>query len=750
MTAREKTSRDIESVLREKRSFEPPPKFAARARLKPKDVTALRRRAAADYTGFWADLARTHLHWHRPFTQVLDESSAPNYRWFSDGELNVSYNCLDAHLNDRGDQRAIIFEGEPGDTRTLTYRELHAQVCRFANALKDLGARRGDRVVIYMPMVPETIVAMQACARIGAIHSVVFGGFSAVSLRDRIEDAGATLVITADGGWRGGQALGLKSAVDQALAEGCPTVASVVVVRRTGAAINMRDQRDRWWHELMEIAAPNCEPEWVDAEHPLYLLYTSGSTGKPKGIQHSSGGYLLNARLSFEWVFDVRDDDVFWCTADVGWVTGHSYVAYGPLAAGATLLIYEGAPTFPDGGRFWKLCQTHAVSIFYTAPTAIRALMKLGDALPAQYDLSRLRLLGSVGEPINPEAWMWFHRVIGRARCPIVDTWWQTETGAIMIAPLPGVTVTKPGSCTLPLPGIFADIVDDQGDTVQRPGAGGYLVIRRPWPSLARTIWGDNERYLSTYWQRFQGRFYLAGDGAHRDADGYFWIVGRIDDVLNVAGHRLGTMEIESALVAHPKVAEAAVVGRPHEIKGESVFAYVVCRGERPQAEARALTEELRQWVAQQLSPIAKPDEIRFADALPKTRSGKIMRRLLRAIARGEEILQDVSTLENPAIVAQLYGEERAGAPKPGGDKTIARKAATKKDAPRKAAAGKTASRKTAARKAAARKAAAKKSARRKTVVTKRAKKALAVKRGVKRLTRHTARARPRGRRSAR
>ena len=680
MKAQKKNTRDIESVLREKRSFAPPAKFAARARLKPRDVAALRRRAKADYTGFWAELARTYLHWHRPFTQILDESSAPNYRWFSDGELNVSYNCLDAHLDQRGEKRALIFEGEPGDTRTLTYRELHTQVCRFANVLKNLGARRGDRIVIYMPMVPETIVAMQACARIGAIHSVVFGGFSSVSLRDRIEDAGATLVITADGGWRGGQSVALKSAVDQALAEGCPTVANVVVVRRTGAAVNMQDQRDRWWHELVETASANCEPEWVDAEHPLYLLYTSGSTGKPKGIQHSSAGYLLNARLSFEWVFDLREDDVFWCTADVGWVTGHSYVAYGPLAAGATILLYEGAPTFPDAGRFWKLCQTHAVSIFYTAPTAIRALMKLGDALPAQYDLSRLRLLGSVGEPINPEAWMWYHRAIGGERCPIVDTWWQTETGAIMIAPLPGVTVTKPGSCTLPLPGVFADIVDENGDSVQRPGAGGYLVIRKPWPSLARTIWGDNERYLNTYWSRFQGRFYLAGDGAHRDADGYFWIVGRIDDVLNVAGHRLGTMEIESALVAHPKVAEAAVVGRPHDVKGESVFAYVVCRGERPQGEVQLLTDELRQWVAQQLSPIAKPDDIRFADALPKTRSGKIMRRLLRAIARGEEISQDISTLENPAIVAQLRGEESAAASKTTARKTVAGKRVTKKD----------------------------------------------------------------------
>ncbi|HEY2416990.1 MAG TPA: acetate--CoA ligase [Steroidobacteraceae bacterium] len=675
-------TRHIESALNESRSFAPPGQFAARARLKPADVAALRRRADADYLGFWADLAREHLQWHRPFTRVLDDSQAPNYRWFTDGELNVSVNCLDAHLAARADKSAIVFEGEPGDTRTLSYRELHAQVCRFANVLKGLGVGRGDRIVIYMPLIPETITAMLACARIGAIHSVVFGGFSALSLRDRIADAGAVLVITADGGWRGGQAVALKSAVDQALEEGCPSVKSVVVVRRTGAAINMTAPRDLWWHELIEGAASDCRPEWVNAEHPLYLLYTSGSTGKPKGIQHSSAGYLLNAKLSFEWVFDLREDDVFWCTADVGWVTGHSYVAYGPLAAGATVVIYEGAPTYPDAGRFWKICARHAVSLFYTAPTAIRALMRLGDAFPAQHDLSRLRLLGSVGEPINPEAWMWYHRVIGRERCPIVDTWWQTETGAIMISPLPGVTVTKPGSCTQALPGIFADIVDEQGDSVQRPGAGGYLVIRKPWPSLARTIWGDNERYLNTYWRKFQGRFYLAGDGANRDADGYFWIVGRIDDVLNVAGHRLGTMEIESALVAHPRVSEAAVVGRPHDIKGESVFAYVVCRGARPGA-GDALVEQLRQWVAKQLSPIAKPDDIRFTDALPKTRSGKIMRRLLRAIARGEEISQDISTLENPAIVAQLRGEEPARA-RSGDKRAAVRRSAVAKKAVRK------------------------------------------------------------------
>jgi acetyl-CoA synthetase len=672
------TTSDIESVLNEQRSFPPPKAFVARARLRAPELKELRRQAELDPVGFWAGLARAHLHWHRPFTVTLDESNAPNYRWFSDGELNVSYNCLDVHLEARGHRTAIVFEGEPGDVRRLSYRELHAEVCRFANALKSLGVQRGDRVVIYLPLVPEAIIAMQACARIGAIHSVVFGGFSAVALRDRIEDAEATHVITADGGWRGGNPVALKTAVDAALREGGSSVRAVVVLRRTGLEVSWQGGRDHWWHELVSAQAAHCEPEWVNAEHPLFLLYTSGSTGRPKGIQHSSGGYLLHAKVSFEWVFDLQPDDVFWCTADVGWVTGHSYVAYGPLAAGATVVMYEGAPTYPDGGRFWKICAMHGVTVFYTAPTAIRALIKLGEEIPAKYDLSRLRLLGSVGEPINPEAWMWYHRVIGRGRCPIVDTWWQTETGATMISPIPSVTATKPGSCTLPLPGIFADIVDEQGNRVEQPGAGGYLVIRKPWPSLARTIWRDNERYLSTYWRKFDNRYYVAGDGAYRDADGYFWIIGRIDDVLNVAGHRLGTMEIESALVAHPRVAEAAVVGRPHEIKGESVFAYVVCRGALAPGESRALGEELRQWVAQQLSPIAKPEEIRFTDGLPKTRSGKIMRRLLRAIARGEEISQDISTLENPQIIAQLRGEgmaaERARSPA----RTTASKGATK------------------------------------------------------------------------
>jgi acetyl-CoA synthetase len=654
-----KIRRDLKSILLEKRVFPPPAEFAARARVKAHDLEAMRREASADSEAFWAKLARRELAWRTPFTVTLDPSRAPNFSWFTDGRLNVSFNCLDVHLSERGHATAVIFEGEPGDSRRLSFQQLHAEVCRFANALRSQGIRRGDRVVIYMPLVPEALVAMHACARIGAIHSVVFGGFSAVSLKDRIEDAGARILVTADGGWRGGRIVELKAAADKALAGGCPSIEKVIVYRRTGAAVSMDPKRDVWWHDLIEGQPPVCEPEWVEAEHPLFLLYTSGSTGKPKGIQHSSAGYLLGVKTSCQWVLDVRHDDVFWCTADVGWVTGHSYVAYGPLAVGAAVVLYEGAPTWPDGARFWKICATHGVTIFYTAPTAIRALMKLGDELPNRHDLSRLRLLGTVGEPINPEAWIWYHRVIGRERCPVVDTWWQTETGSILIAPLPGATATKPGSCTEPLPGIEADIVDEHGERVRRSDAGGYLVIRKPWPSMLRTIWGDNERYVETYWRRFQNRFYVAGDGAHRDEDGYFWIMGRIDDVLNVAGHRLGTMEIESALVAHPRIAEAAVVGKPHEIKGEAVFAYVVCRGSKPVGEAaEALIDELRAWVAEQMGAIAKPDEIRLTEVLPKTRSGKIMRRLLRAVARGEEVSQDISTLENPSILEELRGIE--------------------------------------------------------------------------------------------
>jgi acetyl-CoA synthetase len=648
---------DLESVLNEKRVFEPGADFVARARVTRADLDDMHARAAADHAGFWADLARSALAWHRPFTVVLDDSRAPHYGWFTDGTLNVSHNCIDVHLAERGDKVAIRFEGEPGDTRNLTYRELHAEVCRFANALKALGVRKGDRVVIYLPMIPEAVIAMHACARLGAIHSVVFGGFSAESLKNRIEDAGARVLVTADGGWRAGKVVELKAAADKALDAGCRTIEKVVVVRRTKQQVTMRAPRDAWWDDVVAGTSAECEPAWVEAEHPLFLLYTSGSTGRPKGIQHASAGYLLGVKTTFQWVFDYRDDDVFWCTADVGWVTGHSYIAYGPLAAGATCVLYEGAPTVPDGGRFWKNCEAHGVTVFYTAPTAIRALMKLGDALPARYDLSKLRLLGTVGEPINPEAWMWYHRVIGRERCPVVDTWWQTETGAILISPVPAAVATKPGSCTLPLPGVAVDVVDESGEPVTEAGKGGMLVVRKPWPSMLRTIWNDDARYVDTYWRRFSNRYYVAGDGAHRDEDGYVWILGRIDDVLNVAGHRLGTMEIESALVAHPRCAEAAVVGRPHDVKGESIFAYVVTRGARPEgAEAEKLAKELREWVAEQLGAIAKPDDIRFAEGLPKTRSGKIMRRLLRTIARGEEITQDTSTLESEAIIDQLRG----------------------------------------------------------------------------------------------
>jgi acetyl-CoA synthetase len=679
------TDKNIESILVEQRTFPPSPEFTARARIKPRDLETLRKRAADDHVGFWSDLAAQELSWHRPFTVALDEARAPNYRWFTDGRLNASWNCLDVHLNERGHKTAIIFEGEPGDVRRLSYRELHADVCRFANALKAQGINKGDRVVIYMPMVPEVVVAMHACNRIGAIHSVVFGGFSAPALRDRIEDTEAKLVITADGGWRGGAAVELKANTDHALASGCQTVQRVIVLKRTGRPVSMDAKRDVWWHEAIEGQPPACDPEWVEAEHPLFILYTSGSTGKPKGIQHSTGGYLLGCKVTTQWVFDLRDDDVFWCTADVGWVTGHSYITYGPLSAGATIVMYEGTPTMPDGGRFWKNCQAHGVTVFYTAPTAIRALMKLGDDVPAKYDLSKLRLLGTVGEPINPEAWMWYHRVIGKERCPIVDTWWQTETGAILMAPIPGVTATKPGSCTLPLPGIDADIVNDHGESVKRPDAGGYLVIRKPWPSMLRTIWRNNPRYVEGYWSKFHTRLYVAGDSAHRDKDGYYWIMGRIDDVLKVSGHRLGTMEIESALVANPRVAEAAVVGKPHEIKGESVFAFVVLRGPRPTGDTSALTKELRDWVGEQLGPIAKPDDIRYADNLPKTRSGKIMRRLLRAVANGEEVTQDVSTLENPAILDQLRGTP----PKPKAAASKAKPAAKAKAPAKKAAANK-------------------------------------------------------------
>jgi len=648
----------IESVLHETRVFPPSPEFVKQANVSGMEAyRKLVAEAERDLAGFWGRLAKENLAWHKPFTKTLDESNAPFYRWFHDGELNASYNCLDRHLKTQPDKVAIIFEADDGKVTRATYRELHQKVCRLANALRAHGVKQGDRVLIYMPMSIEVVEAMQACARIGATHSVVFGGFSAKSLQERIIDAGATEVITADGQFRGGREIPLKPVVDEAFAMGgCEKVRNVIVYKRTGTSVPMTAPRDKWWHDVLQGQPDTCEPTWVNAEHPLFILYTSGSTGKPKGVQHSTGGYLLGCVMTMKWVFDNKPTDIFWCTADVGWVTGHSYIAYGPLACGTTVVMFEGIPTYPDAGRFWKMIQDHKVNVFYTAPTAIRSLIKAGPDLPKKYDLSSLRILGTVGEPINPEAWMWYHTTVGRERCPIVDTWWQTETGSILITPLPGAIPTKPGSATLPFPGIFADIVDETGQSVGR-GKGGILVIRRPWPSMIRTIWGDPERFKKTYYPAdFQGKLYLAGDGASMDSEGYFRIVGRIDDVLNVSGHRLGTMEVESALVANSKlVAEAAVVGRPDDLTGEAIVAFVVTKGARPTGDdAKKVAQELREWVAKEIGPIARPKDIRFGDNLPKTRSGKIMRRLLRSIAKGEEIKQDVSTLENPAILEQL------------------------------------------------------------------------------------------------
>jgi acetyl-CoA synthetase len=648
---------NIESVLQENQVFEPSKDFVKRATVSGLSAyETLCAEAEADYEGFWSQLAQEHLLWNKPFTKVLDDTNAPFFKWFHDGELNVSYNCLDRHLNTIPNKTALIFEADDGSVTNVTYKQLYHRVCQMANGLKSLGVRSGDRVVIYMPMSIEGVTAMQACARIGAIHSVVFGGFSAKSLQERIIDVGATLVITADAQIRGGKEIPLKPIVDEAIAMGgCEKISNVVVYKRAGNKISIDESRDVWLHDLTQNEPNVCEPEWVNAEHPLFILYTSGSTGKPKGVQHSSAGYLLQAILTMKWTFDHRSSDIFWCTADIGWITGHTYITYGPLSAGATQVIFEGVPSYPDANRFWKMIDTHGVTIFYTAPTAIRSLIKLGPDLPKQHDLSSLRLLGSVGEPINPEAWMWYFNAVGGGKCPIVDTWWQTETGGHMITPLPGVTPLKPGSCTFPLPGIIADVVDETGKSVDK-GNGGILVIKKPWPSMIRNIWGDPDRFKKSYFpDDFKGKYYLAGDGANRDKDGYFWITGRTDDVLNVSGHRLGTMEIESALVSHELVAEAAVVGKPHEVKGESITAFVVLAGDRPSSEqAKEIAQSLRDWVAKEIGPIAKPDEIRFGDNLPKTRSGKIMRRLLRSLAKGEEITQDVSTLENPQILDQL------------------------------------------------------------------------------------------------
>ncbi len=642
-------SERIETLLHEQRTFPPPDAFRRRAHVKDAGVYE---RARSDREGYWADWAR-QLEWIRPWDRVLDWQP-PHAKWFVGGKLNVSANCLDRHVRGvKRDKVALHWEGEPGDIRRITYGELHAEVNRCANALKQLGVARGDRVAIYMPMVPEVAVAMLACARIGAPHTVVFGGFSAESLRDRITDAQAKVLVTADGGYRRGTVVPLKQNADEAVKD-CPTIKRVVVLKRVGNAIPMTAGRDVWWHDVVPQAAAQCEPEAMDSEDPLYILYTSGTTGKPKGILHTTGGYLTQAYATTKWVFDLTDDDVFWCTADVGWVTGHSYVVYGPLALGVTQVMYEGAPDHPVRDRFWDICQRHGVTVFYTAPTAIRAFMKWGTELPAKHDLSRLRLLGSVGEPINPEAWMWYHEHIGGKRCPIVDTWWQTETGGIMITPLPGVTVTKPGSGTIPFPGIDADLLDGECKRVEV--GGGYLAITSPWPGMARTIWDDDERYRKVYWSKWQN-LYFPGDGAKRDEDGYFWILGRVDDVLNVAGHRIGTMEVESALVDHPAVAEAAVVGRTHELKGQALAAFVTLKeGKKPDDKLR---EELKAHVVKKIGALARPDDILFTADLPKMRSGKIMRRLLKDIAEGRT-LGDTTTLADPAVVDRLKTQYEA------------------------------------------------------------------------------------------
>ncbi len=643
----------IDTVMQEDRIFPPSEKFVSQAQIASLEASQkMWDDAQRDPLVFWDQLAKEELHWFEPYREVL-EWQEPFAKWFLGGKTNVAYNCIDAHLGtEREDKTAILWEGEPGDQRTLTYRQLHEEVCRFANVLKQLGIVPGDVVSIYMPMVPELAIAMLACARVGAVHSVIFAGFSSEAIADRNQDAGAKLQLTADGGWRRGKNLPLKDTVDAAL-EKSPTVEKCVVFRRTGIQVSMQEGRDFWWHELMENASPDCPAEPMDSEAPLFILYTSGSTGKPKGIKHTTAGYNLYVKKTFEWVFDHRDDDVFWCTADCGWITGHSYIVYGPFSAGATCVMYEGAPNHPHEDRFWEIVERHRVTIFYTAPTAIRAFIKWGDHHVEKHDLTSLRLLGTVGEGINPEAWIWYHKMIGAERCPIVDTWWQTETGGIMMSPLPGAIPTKPGSCTKPLPGVIPVIVDDQGNPVASNN-GGMLCIDHPWPGMLRGIWGDDERYREQYWSKVPGK-YLTGDNARCDNDGYYWIMGRIDDVINVSGHRLSTIEVESALVSHPHVAEAAAIGRPHEIKGQAIAVFVTIKDVEPSEELRS---ELKQHVRKEIGALAQPDDIRFTNALPKTRSGKIMRRLLRDIAEGKEKVGDTTTLEDYSVLANLREDE--------------------------------------------------------------------------------------------
>jgi len=644
---------NLSSMLREHRVFPPPAEFAARAHVKTlEEYETLYRRSIQDPESFWAEIA-AELHWFAPWTTVLDWK-LPLAKWFVGGKINLCYNCVDRHaLSDRKNKVAIQWEGEPGEVRQLTYGELHLEVQKFANVLKGLGIHQGDRVAVYMGMTPELAIALLACARLGAVHSVIFGGFASNALVDRINDASCVAVITQDGSFRRGQEVRLKPIADEALVH-CPTVKHVVVYRRTGSAVSMKHGRDQWWHDLAAKATAECPAEPLDSEDPLYILYTSGTTGKPKGLVHTTGGYSVQTYLTSKLIFDLRPDDVFWCTADIGWVTGHSYVLYGILQNGVTTVMYEGAPNYPEPDRMWKIVDDHKVTVFYTAPTAIRACIKWGDHYPLKHSLATLRLLGTVGEPINPEAWIWYREIIGKGRCPIVDTWWQTETGAIMLAPLPGAIPTKPGSATRPFPGIEPAIVDRDGETVPA-GSGGLLVIRKPWPSMARTIFNDPERYAQTYWSEIPG-CYFSGDGARVDLDGDYWLMGRVDDVINVSGHRLGTMEVESALVAHPKVAEAAVVGRPHELKGQAIAAFVSLESShQPSAQ---LKEELREWVAKEIGSLARPDDIRFTQALPKTRSGKIMRRLLRELATNGDIKGDTTTLEDFTVIAQLRGSE--------------------------------------------------------------------------------------------